>query len=150
MGLIAASNSFELCDEIFLGCKSFSRARIDLWMLTRREVIGLSEIILSGKGFDSSFAGCASPIFEDGPLVSLPIPEYFKGLPLPACRVTFADIGGVQNISALVEDLTLRLGCPVMPILIPTSGRSRFHANLDGAHCWPITRCPASSRKALC
>lgn len=71
------------------------------------------KIILSRKGFDSSFGGCASPIFEDGSLVSLPIPENFKGVPLPARPVTFADIGGVPNIGALVEDLTLRLPRPV-------------------------------------
>jgi hypothetical protein len=33
------------------------------------------KIILSRKGFDSSYGGCASPILEDGTLISMPIPE---------------------------------------------------------------------------
>lgn len=32
-------------------------------------------IILSRKGFDSSFGGCPSPILPDGTLLSIPIPE---------------------------------------------------------------------------
>lgn len=71
------------------------------------------KIILSRKGFDSSFGGCASPIFEDGSMVSLPIPEDFKGVPKPARPVTFADIGGSPNVGALVEDLTRRFARPV-------------------------------------
>ena len=33
------------------------------------------KIILSRKGFDSGYGGCASPIFPDGSMVSLPIPD---------------------------------------------------------------------------
>jgi len=33
------------------------------------------KVILSRKGFDSSYGGCASPILPDGTLLSLPIPE---------------------------------------------------------------------------
>jgi hypothetical protein len=32
------------------------------------------KVILSRKGFDSVYGGCASPIFEDGSMISLPIP----------------------------------------------------------------------------
>jgi hypothetical protein len=32
------------------------------------------KLILSRKGFDSTYGGCASPIFEDDSMVSLPIP----------------------------------------------------------------------------
>lgn len=34
-----------------------------------------NKIILSRKGFDSANGGLASPIFPDGRLISLPIPE---------------------------------------------------------------------------
>jgi len=34
-----------------------------------------NKIILSRKGFDSANGGMASPIFPDGRLISLPIPE---------------------------------------------------------------------------
>lgn len=33
------------------------------------------KIILSRKGFDSSVGGVASPLFPDGTLLSLPIPD---------------------------------------------------------------------------
>lgn len=32
------------------------------------------KLILSRKGFDATYGGCASPIFEDGSMLSLPIP----------------------------------------------------------------------------
>lgn len=57
------------------------------------------KIILSRKGFDSSFGGCASPIFEDDTFVSLPIPE-------KSSRLRYSDIGGKQRIGSIVEDLT--------------------------------------------
>ena len=59
------------------------------------------KLILSRKGFDSSFGGCASPIFEDDTFVSLPIPE-------ESSRLRFSDIGGKQPIGSIVEDLTGR------------------------------------------
>jgi len=57
------------------------------------------KVILSRKGFDSSFGGCASPIFEDDTFVSLPIPE-------KSSRLRYSDIGGKQPIGSIVEDLT--------------------------------------------
>lgn len=33
------------------------------------------KIVLSRKGFDSGYGGCASPIFPDGTMISMPIPE---------------------------------------------------------------------------
>lgn len=57
------------------------------------------KLILSRKGFDSSFGGCASPIFEDGTFVSLPIPE-------KSGRLRFSDIDGKQRIGSIVQDLT--------------------------------------------
>jgi hypothetical protein len=44
-------------------------------------------LILSRKGFDSSFGGCPSPIFADGSMVSLPIPG--KSSPIKYQDVAF-------------------------------------------------------------
>jgi hypothetical protein len=63
------------------------------------------KIIFSRKGFDSTPAagGAPSPIYEDGSLVSLPIPE-----PKPSSHsLSYSDIdaGGV-SLGSIVEDLT--------------------------------------------
>jgi len=73
------------------------------------------KLILSRKGFDSSFGGCPSPIFEDGSFLSLPIPHSFKSVPTPdpAGRINFSDITGLKRISPIVEDLTSRRKKPV-------------------------------------
>ena len=60
------------------------------------------KVILSRKGFDSSAGECASPIFEDGSFLSLPIPDKFS-------IVSFAEIGGSYPIGRLVEDLSPRV-----------------------------------------
>ena len=58
------------------------------------------KLILSRKGFDSSSGGVPSPIFPDGRMVSLPIPD--KSSP-----VTYGDITYDGNsIGNLVSDLT--------------------------------------------
>jgi Nucleotide modification associated domain 3 len=51
-------------------------------------------IILSRKGFDSKFGGCASPIFPDGLMVSLPIREdgnaiFYRDIPGPTQTLSF-------------------------------------------------------------
>lgn len=59
-------------------------------------------IILSRKGWDSSSGGGPSPIFSDGTLLSLPIPDCGSG-------VTFKDLRSHNNqveIVNLVENLT--------------------------------------------
>lgn len=45
------------------------------------------KIILSRKGFDSGSGGCPSPIFPDGSLMSLPIPD-------PKSRIAYQEIAG--------------------------------------------------------
>ena len=60
------------------------------------------KLILSRKGFDSSFGGCPSPIFEDGSFLSLPIPD-------KKSETHFSDIGGTRSIGQLVENLSPRL-----------------------------------------
>lgn len=58
------------------------------------------KLILSRKGFDSSAGGAPSPIFPDGRMVSLPIPD-------KSSSITYGDIsykGG--SLGSLVADLT--------------------------------------------
>lgn len=58
------------------------------------------KLILSRKGFDSSYGGVASPIFPDGTLLSLPIPD-------PMGAVTYHDLRwGEHPLGDLVEALT--------------------------------------------
>jgi hypothetical protein len=59
------------------------------------------KLILSRKGFDASNGGCASPIFEDGGLCPLPIPD-------AASTIRYSEIrdGRGQSIALLVGQLT--------------------------------------------
>lgn len=57
-------------------------------------------IILSRKGFDSSAGGVASPIFPDGSMVSLPIPERDTGV----CYGDLAWRG--EPLAPVIEQLT--------------------------------------------
>lgn len=84
------------------------------------------KLILSRKGFDSAFGGCASPIFEDDTFISLPIPD-------KSARVSFWDIGGNRRIGAIVEDLTRRHNKPL---------KASDHVHLD-----PDLRIDSLSRK---
>ena len=58
------------------------------------------KLIFSRKGFDSSSGGRPSPIFPDGTMVSIPIPDQ-------ASTIAYQDIAGNQHASVgeLVEDL---------------------------------------------
>lgn len=57
------------------------------------------KLILSRKGFDKAAGGCASPIFEDGSFLSLPIPDNYS-------RVSFSQLGADGLVGRIVEDLT--------------------------------------------
>lgn len=58
------------------------------------------KIIISRKGFDSAAGKCASPIFEDGSMCSLPIPSRHS----PVC---FKDVTiGGRPLGAVVSDLS--------------------------------------------
>ena len=59
-------------------------------------------IILSRKGFDSSAGGCPSPIFPDGRLFSLPIPD--KTSPIVYSEIHYDDIDVGQLVSQLTRD----------------------------------------------
>lgn len=57
------------------------------------------KVILSRKGFDSGSGGAASPVFEDGSILSLPIPDRRS-------RYSYGDIGADGLMGRLVEDLS--------------------------------------------
>jgi hypothetical protein len=59
------------------------------------------KFILSRKGFDASNGGCASPIFEDGALCSLPIPDAASGISYGEIRDDKGD-----SIAPIVSQLT--------------------------------------------
>jgi hypothetical protein len=59
-------------------------------------------LILSRKGVDLSFGGCASPILPDGQMLSLPIPHSERGLPYSGLRPRALDVG--QIVSDLTND----------------------------------------------
>lgn len=57
-------------------------------------------LILSRKGFDSSSGGCPSPIFPDGSMIALPIPD--KRSPIRYQDLVWRE----RNLGALVATLT--------------------------------------------
>jgi hypothetical protein len=59
------------------------------------------KIILSRKGFDSQYGGCASPILPDGRLVSLPIPVRSRS----TCRFVDLQVPGL-DVGTLAESLS--------------------------------------------
>ena len=81
------------------------------------------KVILSRKGFDSSNGGIASPIFEDGTLISFPIPSLDKD--------TYRDLmyKGIEY-SKILTDLKYKGGlrCHVDPDL----NQSRRKEQIDG------------------
>lgn len=71
------------------------------------------KIILSRKGFDSGAGGCASPLFGDGTMISLPIPERKMG------HLCYGDItNGTHDLGQVVNDL------------VPTNKRDFENSNL--------------------
>lgn len=57
-------------------------------------------MILSRKGFDSSAGGCPSPVFPDGSMLALPIPD-------KSSTIKYEDLfWRGRNVGALVEQLT--------------------------------------------
>jgi hypothetical protein len=82
------------------------------------------KLILSRKGFDSSAGGKPSPIFPDGTMLSLPIPD-------KASPIAYQDIAGNRHASVgeLVEDLAKR----------PPAHRAHLDPDLS-AHALPRMR----------
>ena len=69
------------------------------------------KIVLSRKGFDSTFGECASPIFPGDEILSLPIPERE---PFYETNIHYSDlrspIPGFTNVGAIVEQLSGKCG----------------------------------------
>jgi hypothetical protein len=65
------------------------------------------KIVLNRKGFDSKFGGCGSPIFPNGEMISLPIPEDSG---FAKAKIRYGDlqssVDGFPHIGAIVEQLT--------------------------------------------
>lgn len=80
----------------------------------RPEAVCAMKIIFSRKGVDSASGGIASPIFEDGRMVSLPIPQATSPIRYGDIQFAGTDLGRVIT----------RL----------SNGR---HTGSDGAHCDP-------------
>ena len=84
------------------------------------------KIILSRKGFDSGSGGCPSPIFPDGSLMSLPIPD-------KKSQVTYGEIAG-NHWASIGEVVSQLAGIPPtnVPISIPTYSQAAFHGRRAG------------------
>src|SRR5438105_4185619 len=87
------------------------------------------KIILSRKGFDTSSGGIPSPIFPDGTLFSLPIPD--NSAPTTYAQIdvcghsaaeVLSDLGGLPEVSHAHLDPDLREGA----ISRPTGWRPLF------------------------
>lgn len=94
------------------------------------------KLILSRKGFDSASGGCPSPIFPDGAMFSLPIPDDGRSSP------TYGDLPHPQaDIGQLVYDLTRKKRAPIRadrsvhmsPDLKPPQGRPQLFDQVDAA-----------------
>ena len=88
------------------------------------------KLILSRKGFDSANGRCPSPIFPDGTLCSLPIPEDESNSTL---AITYGELWhGDTNIGELVTDFTHRrqaknrIGAKCRAHLDPDINRSTY------------------------
>src|SRR4030065_2800030 len=65
------------------------------------------KIILSRKGFDSTTGEIASPIMEDGSLLSLPIPVTKKQAEGGEEGITYEELMfGQQNLSTIIDELS--------------------------------------------
>jgi hypothetical protein len=82
------------------------------------------KIILSRKGFDSSSGGVPSPIFPDGRMLSLPIPD-------KSSTITYKDISG--NAMATVGEMVEQLA------RIPQTHRAHLDPDL-GANSFPRSK----------
>lgn len=94
----------------------------------------MKRLILSRKGFDSASGGCPNPVFADGSVLALPIPD-------AESSITYGEISHQgQSLGGLVEDLTggrVRRsdGAHLDPDLIPGAyPRNRDWRPLFGQH----------------
>lgn len=93
------------------------------------------KVVLSRKGFDSTYGGVPSPIFPDGSLLSIPIPDTEKSSPafsrvavskdgLSLSRIV-SDLGGLSpDIPAHVDPDILKGALPRTPSWRPAFGQT--------------------------
>jgi len=56
------------------------------------------KIIFSKKGFDTSFGKKPSPIFPDGSMISLPIPDAYSNCPYAAIASPHPSCPSMENL----------------------------------------------------
>ena len=78
------------------------------------------KVILSRKGYDSSYGGGASPIMPNGDLLSIPIPANEKEYGIPYSSIKY----GNKSYMEIMKDLGLKISnkiCHFDPDLIPNA-----------------------------
>ena len=65
----------------------------------------MTKVILSRKGFDSSYGGGASPILPNGDMISIPIPANDKEKGIPYSKIRFGD----SSYLDLMEELGMKI-----------------------------------------
>lgn len=89
------------------------------------------KLILSRKGFDSEYGRVPSPIFEDGTLVSLPIPSASgRGRPLGDIASQVGPLAEV--VSGLTRRKRIKIDASTMIHLDPDLNRSSVRHRLEG------------------
>ena len=63
----------------------------------------MNRVILSRKGFDSKYGGRPSPVFKNGSLFSLPIPQFSKS-PTKFKALEFNGISGTQALREVASN----------------------------------------------
>lgn len=66
------------------------------------------KVILSRKGYDSSYGGGASPIMPNGDLLSIPIPAGEKEKGIPYAKLNY----GERNYLSLMQELGMKIPAP--------------------------------------
>ena len=104
------------------------------------------KLILSRKGFDSQSGGCPSPIFPDGTLYSLPIPD-------DQSEVTYGNLWhGDTNIGKMVKRSHRQPDWIQGPRPLRSRHQSRCLSTPEGlaTPVWSVGRSPRSFRQPGC
>jgi len=93
------------------------------------------KIILSRKGFDSSYGKGASPIMPNGDLLSIPIPANEKESGIPYSSIFYEG----QSYASIMKDLELKMpksqSCHLDPDIYPQAcKRDKFWQGIFGQH----------------
>ena len=104
LGGVNVHARLKICKNVLIG-KVGKAAKIfnifsDIIGNSKATLLGRMKIIISRKGFDSGYGGCASPIFPDGSMMSLPIPSARSQVQYHQLSVRG------RNLGRIVEELT--------------------------------------------